>query len=66
MTKKILKGKVIREKNSKTVVLMLKRKYSNPFLPMQISFAFSFPMELIILSLSLSLSSNSCTFLEYF
>ena len=31
MTKKILNGKVIRDKNSKTVVVLVKRKYSHPF-----------------------------------
>ena len=31
MTKKILKGKVIRDKNSKTVVVLVKRKYAHPF-----------------------------------
>ena len=31
MTKKILKGKVISDKNSKTVVVLVKRKYSHPF-----------------------------------
>ena len=31
MTKKILKGEVIRDKNDKTVVVLVKRKYSHPF-----------------------------------
>ena len=31
MTKKILKGKVIRDKNEKTVIVLVKRKYSHPF-----------------------------------
>tara|TARA_Y100000590_G_scaffold385144_1_gene457032 strand:- start:3442 stop:3672 length:231 start_codon:yes stop_codon:yes gene_type:complete len=31
MTKKILNGKVIRDKNNKTVVVLVKRKYSHPF-----------------------------------
>ena len=31
MTKKILTGKVIKDKNSKTVVVLVKRKYSHPF-----------------------------------
>ena len=31
MSKKILKGKVIRDKNDKTVVVLDKRKYSHPF-----------------------------------
>ena len=31
MTKKILNGKVIRDKNNKTIVVMVKRKYSHPF-----------------------------------
>ena len=31
MTKKILNGMVIRDKNNKTIVVMVKRKYSHPF-----------------------------------
>ena len=31
MTKKILKGKIIRDKNDKTVVVLVKRKYTHPF-----------------------------------
>jgi len=31
MTKKILNGKVIRDKNDKTVVVLIKRKYVHPF-----------------------------------
>ena len=31
MTKKILNGTVIRDKNNKTVVVLVKRKYSHPF-----------------------------------
>ena len=31
MSKKILKGKVIRDKNNKTVVILVKRRYSHPF-----------------------------------
>jgi len=31
MTKKILKGEVIRDKNDKTVVVLVKRKYIHPF-----------------------------------
>tara|TARA_Y100000780_G_C13427243_1_gene318132 strand:- start:45 stop:275 length:231 start_codon:yes stop_codon:yes gene_type:complete len=31
MSKKILSGKVIKDKNDKTVVIMVKRKYSHPF-----------------------------------
>ena len=31
MSKKILKGKVIKDKNNKTVVVLVKRKYSHPF-----------------------------------
>jgi len=31
MTKKILKGIVIRDKNDKTVVVSVKRKFSHPF-----------------------------------
>ena len=31
MTKKILNGTVIKDKNNKTIVVMVKRKYSHPF-----------------------------------
>ena len=31
MTKKILNGKVIRDNNDKTVVVLVKRKYIHPF-----------------------------------
>jgi len=31
MTKKQLSGKVINDKNKKTIVVMVKRKYSHPF-----------------------------------
>ena len=31
MTKKILKGKVIRDTNDKTIVVLVKRRYSHPF-----------------------------------
>ena len=31
MSKKILSGKVIRDKNDKTVVVLVKRKYVHPF-----------------------------------
>ena len=31
MSKKILKGKVIRDKNNKTVVVLVRRKYAHPF-----------------------------------
>ena len=31
MSKKILDGKVIRDKNNKTIVVLVKRKYSHPF-----------------------------------
>ena len=31
MTKKILKGKVIKDQNNKTVVVLVKRKYAHPF-----------------------------------
>ena len=31
MTKKILKGKVIRDKNDKTVVVLVKRRFVHPF-----------------------------------
>ena len=32
MTKKILKGKVISDKNKKTIVVLVERKYQHPFL----------------------------------
>ena len=32
MTKKILKGKVIKDKNNKTVVVLVKRRFSHPFI----------------------------------
>ena len=31
MSKKILNGQVIKDKNNKTVVVLVKRKYSHPF-----------------------------------
>jgi len=31
MSKKILKGKVIRDKNNKTIIVLVKRRYSHPF-----------------------------------
>tara|TARA_B100001245_G_C22757345_1_gene366572 strand:+ start:451 stop:681 length:231 start_codon:yes stop_codon:yes gene_type:complete len=31
MSKKILKGKVVRDKNNKTVVVLVKRKFSHPY-----------------------------------
>ena len=31
MTKKILKGEVIKDKNNKTIVVLVKRKYLHPF-----------------------------------
>ena len=31
MSKKILKGKVIRDKNNKTIVVLVKRRYIHPF-----------------------------------
>ena len=31
MTKKVLNGKVINDKNDKTIVVLVKRKYSHPF-----------------------------------
>ena len=37
MTKRILKGKVIKDKNDKTVVVIVKRKYSHPFFTKVIS-----------------------------
>ena len=31
MTKKILRGKVIKDKNDKTIVVLVKRKFAHPF-----------------------------------
>ena len=31
MTKKILNGRVIKDKNDKTIVVLVKRRYSHPF-----------------------------------
>ena len=31
MSKKILNGKVIRDQNDKTIVILVKRKYTHPF-----------------------------------
>tara|TARA_B100001123_G_scaffold389756_1_gene466758 strand:- start:313 stop:543 length:231 start_codon:yes stop_codon:yes gene_type:complete len=31
MTKKELNGKVVKDKNDKTIIVMVKRKYSHPF-----------------------------------
>tara|TARA_Y100000590_G_scaffold316330_1_gene357742 strand:+ start:303 stop:533 length:231 start_codon:yes stop_codon:yes gene_type:complete len=31
MSKKVLNGKVIKDKNDKTVVVLIKRRYSHPF-----------------------------------
>ena len=31
MSKKILNGKVIKDKNDKTIIVLVKRKYSHPF-----------------------------------
>ena len=31
MTKKILKGKVIKDQNNKTIIVLVKRKYTHPF-----------------------------------
>ena len=31
MSKKILNGKVIKDKNNKTIVVLVKRKYTHPF-----------------------------------
>ena len=33
MSRKILKGKVISDKNKKTIVVLVERKYQHPFLP---------------------------------
>ena len=31
MSKKILNGKVVKDKNDKTIVVLVKRRYSHPF-----------------------------------
>jgi len=31
MTKKVLKGKVIKDKNDKTIVVLVKRRFAHPF-----------------------------------
>jgi len=31
MTKKILNGKVIKDKNDKTIIVLVKRRYAHPF-----------------------------------
>ena len=31
MTKKILNGKVVKDKNNKTIVVLVKRRYIHPF-----------------------------------
>jgi len=31
MTKKVLKGKVIKDQNNKTIIVLVKRKYIHPF-----------------------------------
>ena len=31
MTKKVLKGKVIKDKNNKTIVVLVKRRFAHPF-----------------------------------
>ena len=31
MSKKILSGKVIRDKNNKTIIVLVKRRYAHPF-----------------------------------
>ena len=31
MTKKILNGKVIKDQNNKTIIVLVKRRYSHPF-----------------------------------
>ena len=31
MSKKILKGKIINDKSNKTIIVLVKRKYSHPF-----------------------------------
>ena len=31
MTKKILKGKVVKDKNNKTIVVLVKRRFAHPF-----------------------------------
>ena len=37
MPKKILNGKVIKDKNDKTIIVLVKRKYSHPFFKKVIS-----------------------------
>jgi len=37
MTKKILKGKVIKDKNDKTIVVLVKRRFTHPFFEKVIS-----------------------------
>ena len=37
MSKKILKGKVIKDKNNKTVTVLVKRRYTHPFFDKVIS-----------------------------
>ena len=39
MSKKILNGKVIKDKNNKTIIVLVKRKYSHPFFGKVISSA---------------------------
>ena len=31
MTKRVLKGKVVKDKNDKTIVVLVKRKFAHPF-----------------------------------
>ena len=31
MSKKVLKGKVVKDKNDKTIVVLVKRRYAHPF-----------------------------------
>jgi len=31
MSKKVLKGKIVKDKNNKTVVVLVKRRYAHPF-----------------------------------
>ena len=37
MTKKILNGKVVKDRNNKTIVVLVKRRYSHPFFGKEIT-----------------------------
>ena len=61
MTKKILNGKVIKDKNNKTVVVLVKRKYIHPFFKKVINSSsnFSNPSEVANLKVVHQLQRNS-------